>query len=143
MMRFLSLLLSLAVLACAGWAVWAQSPSGMAPKSASNGPAAVKPMVGSPVMVFFTASWCAACREVIPIAQNVASQYQYTIQIVDVESASAVERAKTFGLTIPKKTLPQVYLMTSTPPTLIYDGTLHPFGDPPAIRELLLEGLPQ
>lgn len=88
-----------------------------------NAMAALQPRV-----VVFTASWCAACREVVPQVQGLAKAQNLSVELIDVDDAEAATEAKGEGLSIPHKELPQVYLLGGKQPTLWVDGTGYKLG---------------
>jgi len=93
-------------------------------------------MVGfSQEMVMFTANWCAGCREVQPVVQQLATQRGLKVTIIDVDKPDAPKLSQQFGLDIPKRELPQVYAQAKKgQSTLIYDGATHLWGQPEAIQ---------
>lgn len=88
-------------------------------------------------MVMFTASWCAGCREVLPVAQQVASEKGFNLVTIDVDKPDAPKQCKAYGLDIPKKSLPQVFKVDGGNQTLIYDGSQHAWGQPAVIKNKL------
>lgn len=92
-------------------------------------------------VVIFTASWCANCRDVVPVVQEIAGQNGLTVQQIDVDSQTAQSQARTFGLTIPTSELPQVYLLNKNNVSLIFDGKRYQYGRADVVRATLLQNL--
>lgn len=94
-------------------------------------------------IVVFDANWCASCREVVPIIQEVASQNGVAVREIDVDSPNAPEQAKSYGLSIPTRQLPQAYLVKNGNVTLLLDGHQFRSGQSDAIRATVLQNLQQ
>lgn len=98
---------------------------------------------GGPSMVVFNASWCASCRNVVPIAQNVAQQNSLGVAVIDVDAQDAPAQAADYGLSIPKSQPPQVYFVNGGKVTLLYDGSQYRYGQDDAVRADILNRLKQ
>ena len=95
-------------------------------------------------IVLFNANWCAQCREIDPIVQEVADQNHLPVKEIDVDDQNAPREVKTMGLSIPTKRLPQIYLLSQGKAILLFDGAKTSFGnDIQAIRATLLQRLRQ
>lgn len=94
-----------------------------------------------PALAAFTANWCASCRDIIPLAADIAQQNGVTITIIDVDDPQAPKRAKALGLAIPTRDLPQVFVMRGGQGQLILDGAAVRYGQSEAARARLLRGL--
>ncbi len=94
-------------------------------------------------LVMFTASWCAACRPVGPIVQEVAGQNNLAYQSIDVDFQNAPAMAADFGLTIPSADLPQVYLVKAGRVSLLFDGRGFRMGKEELVRTTILNTLQQ
>lgn len=51
-----------------------------------------------PVIVDFYADWCAPCRALSPILQNVAQQYDGLVEVYKVDTQASPELAQMFGI---------------------------------------------
>lgn len=98
---------------------------------------------GGPTVVVFNASWCASCRNVVPIAQNVASQNNMGVEVIDVDAQDAPAKASGYGLSIPKNEPPQVYFVNGGKVTLLFDGREYKYGQDDAVRGAILNRLKQ
>ena len=94
-------------------------------------------------LVMFTASWCAKCRPVQPITQEVASQNGLGFSSIDVDVQNAPAEASNFGLSIPSADLPQVYLVKNGHTSLVLDGRTISYGKDEQIRLSLLGNIQQ
>jgi len=94
-------------------------------------------------LVMFTASWCAACRPVGPIVQDVAGQNNLSYQSIDVDFQNAPAMAADYGLTIPNADLPQVYLVKGGRVSLLFDGRGFRLGKEEIVRTTILNNLQQ
>ncbi len=92
-------------------------------------------------VVVFTANWCANCREIVPIAREISGQNGLSIVVVDVDTPSAPKEAKSMGLEVPTRTLPQVYLFRGGQARLIFDGSSYIYGQQDAVRSSLMRGI--
>ncbi|HEY9744979.1 MAG TPA: hypothetical protein V6C99_02040, partial [Oculatellaceae cyanobacterium] len=52
-------------------------------------------------IVIFRANWSASCREVEPLAKEVAAQHGLNVIEIDVDSQFAPKQAKGLGISIP------------------------------------------
>lgn len=93
---------------------------------------------GGPTVVVFNASWCASCRTVLPIAQDVASQNNLAVSVIDVDGKDAPHQAGEYGLAIPNSQPPQVYLIHDGRVTLLFDGREYAYGHDDNVRALML-----
>ncbi|MEB3286638.1 MAG: thioredoxin family protein [Vampirovibrionales bacterium] len=129
------LLMSAAVLLVAAAAILAggllSAPKAEAAKRTAN------------AIVIFTANWCASCRTVIPVAQEVASQNGLGVETIDVDKQDAPSQASDFGLSIPSADLPQVYYVNNGRITLLFDARQYKFAKPEIIRTQILSNLQQ
>jgi len=98
---------------------------------------------GGPAIVVFNAGWCASCRNVVPIAQNVARQNNLGSAVIDVDAQDAPAQAADYGLSIPKNPPPQVYFVNGGKVTLLYDGAQYRYGQDDAVRADILNRLKQ
>jgi thiol-disulfide isomerase/thioredoxin len=96
---------------------------------------------GKDQFVVFTANWCASCREVLPIVQEVAAQNAITVREIDVDDQRAPSQARQLGLDIPSNDPPQVYLIHNGGISLVLDGRNFQYGKPALIRSRLLQNL--
>lgn len=94
-------------------------------------------------IVLFDANWCASCHEFVPIIREVATQNHLKVREIDVDAQNAQRTAANLGLSIPTRTLPQVFIVTSGKATQILDGSAYRLGDGKAVREAILQGLHQ
>ncbi|MBK8189526.1 MAG: thioredoxin family protein [Vampirovibrionales bacterium] len=92
-------------------------------------------------LVAFTANWCAACRDVTPLVSEIGQQNGMNVTIIDVDDPAAPKRAKSFGLTIPGRDLPQVYVVQGGVSRLALDGASVGYGQTDAVRARLLKGI--
>lgn len=98
---------------------------------------------GNGTLVFFHANWCASCREVLPIVQEIAGQNNLTVLQIDVDNQNAPQQARNFGLSIPSDEPPQVYCMNHGRATLIYNGKSYRSGGSGSARATILQNLQQ
>lgn len=94
-------------------------------------------------LVIFTANWCASCRNVAPIVQEVGSQNGIAVHSIDVDLQDAPSQASNFGLTIPSADLPQVYYVEQGHVNLLFDARQYKFTKPEVIRNQILSNLQQ
>ena len=92
-------------------------------------------------MVVFTANWCASCREVVPLAQEIASQNGLSVTQIDVDGQNAPKQAQSKGLSIPGDGPPQIFLVKGGHSTLIYNGKNYKFGYQEQARATILQKL--
>lgn len=92
-------------------------------------------------LVFFTANWCASCREAEPVVKEVADQNNLSVLEIDVDSADAPKQAHNAGLSIPTEAPPQVYFLGHGRTTLIYNGSKAPHATGEDVRSALLAKL--
>jgi thiol-disulfide isomerase/thioredoxin len=94
-------------------------------------------------VVLFNANWCASCREVNPIVQDVASQNNLGYTQIDVDAQTAPKEAHNYGLSIPNDGPPQVYYVDRGHATMLYNGKDYKFGYGDAARATILRNLQQ
>jgi thiol-disulfide isomerase/thioredoxin len=92
-------------------------------------------------VVVFNANWCASCREVTPIAKDVAAQNGLGFTEIDVDAQAAPKLAQGMGLSVPNDEPPQVFFVNRGRATLIYNGKGYKFGAGEAVRATLLQNL--
>jgi thiol-disulfide isomerase/thioredoxin len=92
-------------------------------------------------VVVFTANWCASCREIVPVAREVASQNGLSLQTVDVDNQSAPQQAENYGLGIPKSDLPQIYQVGPKGVRLLFDGRGYRYGSTNTVRASMLQNI--
>jgi thiol-disulfide isomerase/thioredoxin len=80
------------------------------------------PTVTEPYLVVFTASWCASCRDVMPVLERLASVNNLPLVLIDVDEPTAPKQASQRGLAIPVKELPQVFVMQANRSSVLFDG---------------------
>ena len=85
-------------------------------------------------IVVFTATWCASCREVIPVLEGLGSQNRLSVLMVDVDDQNAPHIADDLNLTIPRKELPQAFLVQGEKATLLFDGSNYRIGQRHIVR---------
>ena len=96
-----------------------------------------------PQLVVFTASWCAACRDIMPVVERLASERGLALFLIDVDVAAAPRQASSRGLAIPLKELPQVYLLQANKSALLFDGEGYLLGHRRAAQKTLSSQLRQ
>ncbi|MEB3245190.1 MAG: thioredoxin family protein [Vampirovibrionales bacterium] len=95
-------------------------------------------------LVVFTAGWCANCRDVIPVIEDVAREQGLAVVMVDVDKQDAPKLAKTYNLAVPSLEPPQVYYIMGTQKTLLFDGRNYNPAQPASkLKSQLLQQLPR
>ena len=51
-----------------------------------------------PVLVDFWASWCAPCRQVAPVLEQIAAEYEGAVKVTKVDVEAETELAGHFGI---------------------------------------------
>jgi thiol-disulfide isomerase/thioredoxin len=92
-------------------------------------------------MVIFTAKWCATCREVVPMAKQVASQYGLSVLEVNVDDQNAPAQVRPFGLNVPNVDPPQVYWVGNGQVNLVLDGRNYDYGKSDLMQSTLVQNL--
>lgn len=94
-------------------------------------------------IVIFQANWCANCRQVTPLVQEIGSQNGLEVKTIDVDFQDAPSQASNYGLSIPSADLPQVYLVSQGRVSLLLDGRQVKFVKPDMVRSQVLTALQQ
>ncbi len=110
------------------------------PHSLKHPPAHAAAMPGDQLLVF-TANWCANCRQVVPVVNDVARQQRVEVVTIDVDSSNAPSQAKRYGVGILETDLPHVYLLRNGKPTLVIDGKNYIYGEDTMVRGEILSAL--
>jgi thiol-disulfide isomerase/thioredoxin len=93
----------------------------------------------STTFVMLTASWCAPCRPVLQAVQAVAKNQGAAVVQVDVDSPSAPDVAKKYGVSILRgHNVPLVYRVRSGDIDLVVDGAADAYGDSDTLQAQLL-----
>lgn len=92
-------------------------------------------------LVVFTANWCASCRELTPIVQDIASQNGLNVVQIDVDSQEAPKQARNIGVSMPGGEPPQIFYANRGHVTLLFNGRGYKFGSREAARATILQNL--
>lgn len=92
-------------------------------------------------VVVFDANWCASCREIMPIARDVASQNSLGFAEIDIDFQDAPKQARSHGLSIPNDEPPQVFYVNRGRSVLLYSGRNYKFGSGDSARATILQNL--
>lgn len=92
-------------------------------------------------VVVFDANWCASCREIVPIAREIASQNGLGFTEIDMDQQDAPKQARSFGLSIPSEDPPQIYFVDRGRTSQLFSGRGHRFGAGEAARATILQNL--
>lgn len=92
-------------------------------------------------MVIFSASWCASCREVVPIAREIAAQNNLGVEVIDIDAQDAPRRARSFNLQVPADEPPQVFYTDRGRATLLFNGRNYRYGNGAMVRATILQNL--
>jgi thiol-disulfide isomerase/thioredoxin len=80
-------------------------------------------------LIMFTASWCATCRDLMPVVERIVSEHALPLVLVDVDEPKAPKTSKQLGLAIPTKELPQLYILhANKTSSLLFDGETYVLG---------------
>ncbi len=112
------------------------------PGKLKTSPAHAAAMPGDQLLVF-TANWCANCRQVVPVVNDVARQQQVEVISIDVDASNAPSQAKRYGVGILESDLPHVYLLRNGTPKLVIDGKNYIYGEDAMVRGEILSALGQ
>ncbi|MEM0950979.1 MAG: thioredoxin domain-containing protein [Cyanobacteria bacterium P01_H01_bin.74] len=94
-------------------------------------------------IVAFTASWCASCREVVPVAKRMALDYHLNFKAIDVDAANAAQVCKAVGLNIPKTSPPVIYYVHKRKKRRLFTGDKsYHFGQTQQVRNAMVQSLP-
>lgn len=94
-------------------------------------------------LVIFNANWCASCRDVLPLVQDIAASNHLELTTIDVDAHTAAKDARILGLSLPKEGPPQVYYVHKRKTVLLYSGENYKFGYNTQIRATILQNLQQ
>jgi thiol-disulfide isomerase/thioredoxin len=92
-------------------------------------------------IVILEANWCATCREIVPIAREVASQNGLSVVEIDIDSPDAPKQARALGIGIPSQEPPQVFYANHGRGTLLFNGKGFKIGGGSAARATILQNL--
>lgn len=92
-------------------------------------------------IVVFEANWCASCREIVPIAREIASQNGLNLVEIDVDSPDAPKQARGLGVGIPNDEPPQVFYAHKGRMSLLYNGRGYKSGAVAKARTTILQNL--
>ncbi len=92
-------------------------------------------------LVIFKANWCASCRDVVPIAREIAAQNNLGVVEIDVDFQDAPKQARNYGLSIPNEEPPQIFYVDRGRTTRVYNGSSYRYGSGQAVRSTLLQNL--
>lgn len=95
----------------------------------------------NPTLVVFTANWCASCRKVVPLVQDVGVKRGVTVEVLDVDDSATPTRVTSFGLAMPRSKPPMVYVVQGGQTTLVLDGKSYSYGQEDAIRSAIEQKL--
>lgn len=95
-------------------------------------------------IVVLNSNWCYSCREVVPIAQEVAQQNNLSVTVIDIDRQDAPRLARTYGIAIPsdrKDDAPWIYLVNGNRTVMIFSGNAYKPGYEDAARAQILQNL--
>ncbi len=95
-------------------------------------------------LVVLNSNWCYSCREVVPIAQEIAQQNNLSVTVIDIDRQDAPRLARTYGIAIPsdsQEDAPWIYLVNGNRTVLIYSGNGYKPGYEDAARAQILQNL--
>lgn len=93
----------------------------------------------STTFVMLTANWCAPCRPVLQSVQAVAKAQGASVVQVDVDSPTAPEQAKKYGVSILRgHNVPLVYRVRPGDIDLVVDGAADACADSETLQAQLL-----
>lgn len=95
----------------------------------------------SPTLVVFTANWCASCRDVVPVVQQVGSQSRMNVVVIDVDRQDAPKTAQSYSLNIPTTEPPQVFYVNGGQVRQVYNGKDFRFGYEDMVRSTIEQNL--
>ena len=89
--------------------------------------------------VMLTANWCAPCRPVLQAVQTVAKSQGATVVQIDVDSPTAPDQAKKYGVSILRgHDVPMVYRVRPGDTDLVVDGAAKAYTDSDTLQAQLL-----
>ena len=92
-------------------------------------------------VVVFSANWCASCRDVVPIVEEIAGQKGIKVNVVDVDDPSTPSVVRSLGLKVPQGDLPQVFSNHQGQWQSVFDGSDYMYGETELVRSSIMEHL--
>ena len=87
---------------------------------------------GEPALVVISANWCAKCRDMSDITDNVLQavpQADLKVITLDVDNPSTPSVAKRYGINLQGNAVPQIYLFQHGQTSLLLDANTYQLGD--------------